>query len=89
MASNPKPKGQWIGNLRAENGAEFVADTVERTGDFYALVVEDDAVLADITQPYVTGSDGRIGISYPQGFIIYGYTTAFTLTSGSVLAVNF
>ena len=90
MASNePKPRGQWVGNLRAENGAEFVNDTAEHTGQFFALVVEEDAVLAAITQPYVVNSSARVGISYPQGYVIYGETTSFTLTSGSVLAVNF
>lgn len=89
MAGNPKPHGQHIGNLRAENGGDFVNDTAEHTGQWFALVVEEDAVLTAVTQPYIENSDGRVGISYPQGFVIYGETTAFTLASGSVLAVKF
>jgi hypothetical protein len=88
-SGNPKPRGQWIGNLRAENGAEFVNDVAAHTGQFFALVVEKDAVLAAITQPHVINASGRVGIIYPQGYVIYGETTAFTLASGSVLAVYF
>lgn len=90
MASEPKPRGQWIGNLRAENGADFVNDTdVHNDEEWYALVVEEDAVLAAITQPYVSNASSRVGISYPQGYVIYGETTSFQLASGSVLAVRF
>lgn len=91
MASDPKPRGQWVGNLRAENGAEFVTGAASPTegGPWFALVCEEDTVLAAISQPHVINASARVGIAYPQGYIIYGETESFTLTSGSVLAVKF
>jgi hypothetical protein len=91
MDSKPKPKGQWVGNLRMENGGEIVSDTALHAVDCYAIVVESEAgaVISALTQPYIVNSDARVGVNYPQGFVIYGYTTSITLTSGTVACSNF
>lgn len=88
MAST-KPRGQWVGNLRGENGGDFVDDTAAHNGKWSCLIVEEDCVLTAITQPAIENASGRVGINYPQGFIIYGDTTSFQLASGKVFASKF
>ena len=87
--STPKPRGQWVGNLRAENGGEVINDTAAHTGTWFAFQCIEDTVVAAITQTHITNEVGYVGLTLQAGFVLYGETSSITLTSGSVLAVNF
>ncbi len=61
-----------------------IANTVARTGNWTALQVLSDAVIASITIDGATDA-GIAGVaSHTAGTIIYGKITAITLTSGTV-----
>ena len=76
-------------DIRAENGGVYVDDTTATTGTFYAIICLADTVIASITQPDFTDASKLVGVTLDAGTVIYGQTTAFTLTSGFVQAVKY
>ena len=82
--------GQWIGNLRGENGGEYVDDTTERTGNqWLAILILQDTVFTSITQPQIDNTAAIITpYIWEAGSILYGETTAFKLASGTVQALK-
>lgn len=81
--------GQWIGNLRGENGGEYVADTDSHEGEWFALVVLEDAVFTSLTQNMTNTAAVITPFVWTAGSVVYGYTTEFELASGTVQAVKF
>ena len=71
--------------LKGENGAVVETDTTAITGNFEALQCIESTVLALLTSSNLTG-DSLVGVTLPPGFILYCRFTAFTLTSGKVVA---
>jgi hypothetical protein len=67
-----------------QNGAHYVASG-SATGIFGAIQATEDAVFTSITVSNWTG-DATAGLKLPAGASIFGAFTAFTLTSGKVLA---
>ncbi|HWL51353.1 MAG TPA: hypothetical protein VNQ90_02900 [Chthoniobacteraceae bacterium] len=72
------------GQAFGAHGAKVVTDTNEATGPFYALTALDDSVVASATSSNVSGN--LTDLPLPAGTTIYGTFTAFTLTSGKVIA---
>lgn len=62
---------------------EVVDDTSAHTGDWFALQVNNEAVIGAITMPNCTNSDGYL-VTLAAGAWIYGKITSVTLTSGVV-----
>ena len=83
------PKTGSIMNLRGEQGTLIVSDTSAHAGSWASMLVLEDAVLTTATMP---GEEGTVatyaGISYPQGFVLYGPFTSITLASGTVQMHN-
>jgi len=69
-----------------QNGAHYVASG-SATGKFGAIQATEDAVFASITVSNWTG-DSTAGLRLPAGAAIFGAFTAFSLTSGKVIAYN-
>jgi hypothetical protein len=67
-----------------QRGAKIVTDTSATTGEFCALQILEDATFSALTWPELEGA--LTSISIPSGTVIYGQITAFTLSSGKVLA---
>jgi hypothetical protein len=67
-----------------QRGAKIVTDTSATTGEFCALQILEDATFSALTWPELEGA--LTGFSIPAGTVIYGQITAFTLSSGKVLA---
>ncbi len=74
-------------NIPATGGSGAVTETgtTAVTGNFYAIQVITDAVLASYTDASGSG-DSLVGTTLVAGTILYGSFTAFTLTSGAVRA---
>ena len=68
-----------------QSGATFESGTDAVSGDFCALQVVGEAVLASLSWPELSG-DSLVGVTIPAGVVIYGQISGFTLASGSVLA---
>jgi hypothetical protein len=68
----------------APQGSTFVNSTNAQTGTWYAIQVIADAVFSAMTGNI--GGDTFTGVTIPAGAILYGTFTAFTLTSGKVIA---
>jgi hypothetical protein len=68
-----------------QNGARYVSGSA--TGIFGAIQATEDAIFTSITSSNWTG-DSTAGLRLPAGASIFGAFTAFTLTSGKVLAYN-
>tara|TARA_R110000782_G_scaffold218500_4_gene305901 strand:+ start:200 stop:457 length:258 start_codon:yes stop_codon:yes gene_type:complete len=82
-----------MSNSRRNNTLEFshqggvvVNDTTATTGNFGAIQVVNDAVFSAITLPEYTNASDLQTITLVAGTVIYGTCTAFTLTSGVVIA---
>ena len=81
-------------NLRrmiGDKGAEWVEDTTDRNGNFYAIQGIDGAVLdmgnsvfTDLTQ-----TDNTVDISIPNGSIIYLRASKYKLASGKAIMYKF
>tara|TARA_Y100001963_G_scaffold159181_2_gene261739 strand:+ start:53 stop:364 length:312 start_codon:yes stop_codon:yes gene_type:complete len=81
-------------NLRrmiGDRGAQWVEDTSDRDGNFYAIQGIDSAVLdmgnsvfTDIIQ-----TDSSVNISIPNGTIIYLRARKYKLASGKAIMYNF
>lgn len=67
-------------------GAVFVNTTAATTGEFCAIQVISSAVFSALTWPELTGTASLLGTTIPAGTVIFGQISAFTLTSGAVLA---
>ena len=67
-------------------GAVFESGTSAITGDFFAIQIVADAVFSLLTSN-ITG-DTITGVTFTAGSTIFARVTAFTLTSGKVLAYN-
>jgi hypothetical protein len=67
-----------------QRGAKIVTNTSATTGEFCALQILEDATFSALTWPELEGA--LTGFAIPAGTVIYGQITAFTLSSGKVLA---
>lgn len=72
-------------NLKGENGAVIRTGTTATTGDFDAILCLEDTVFASYTNILWSG-DSLAGVTIPAGTVLFGHFTAFTLTSGKVIA---
>lgn len=63
----------------------FESGTTAITGNFSRIEVVTAATFSLLTAPKATG-DAMTGIAFPANFAIKTLVTAFTLSSGSVLA---
>ena len=94
MAEHILVKGRKVNETRplptnvfsGVDGGVFITGTSEVTGDFYAIQFSEESVISAITVTDFTGSFA--GETVPAGFVIYGNTTAITLTSGACIAYN-
>lgn len=80
---------ETLGDFRdmalGRNGAIYVTGTTAQAGVFCAVSALSDAVIASMTAPGIGGA-ALADIPLPAGMSIYGAITAFTLTSGKVVA---
>jgi len=70
------------------SGSEIIDDTAAHTGEWGAIQFITTAVIASITMPNATNSDGYTAVSLDAGTVIFGDISAITLTSGIVTAHN-
>ena len=80
--SNPRNNTLSFG----ADGGTVINDTTATTGNFGAIQVVNDAVFSAITLPQYTNASDLTSITLTAGTVIYGTCTAFTLTSGVVIA---
>ena len=73
----------------SHDGGVVVNDTTATTGRFGAIQVINDAVFSAITAPDYTNATDLTTITIVAGTVLYGRITAFTLTSGVVIAHNY
>lgn len=74
-----------VGNLSlGQNGAVVETGTTAITGEFHCVHCIADTVFASYTNNW-TG-DSLVGVTIAAGTHLFGRWTAFTLTSGSVIA---
>lgn len=76
---------QSVSGLMGEFGGVHETGTTAVTGDFSAIQCLEDTVFSLLTRPDFTG-DAITGVTISAGTILYGRCTAFTLTSGKVIA---
>lgn len=69
------------------SGAKYESGTTAVTGNFCAIQALAESVFALLTCAEWSG-DSTAGLPLPAGVTIYGQFTAFTLTSGKVIAYN-
>lgn len=69
------------------NGAKIVTDTSATTGSFYAIAFVEAGVFSALTGTNLQGT--WTGVTFPAGFVLYGRFSAFTLSSGKVVAYRF
>jgi len=67
-----------------QNGAVVVTPSIPATGSFCALQVLEEANFSAVSWSELEGS--LTGFAIPAGTVIYGQITAFSLSSGKVLA---
>ena len=81
-------KSGEVDNLSlGQAGAVFESGTTAITGDFYCIQFVENSVFSVLTSN-ITG-DTITGVTFSAGTAIYGRFTAFTLTSGKVLAYKY
>ena len=73
----------------SHQGGVVVNDTTATTGNFGVIQIVNDAVFSSITAPEYTDASKLQTITHSAGTAIYGRITAFTLTSGVVIAHNY
>lgn len=78
---------QIITGIMGEQGGVIETGLTAVTGEFSAIQCLEDTVFGVLTLPDFTG-DSLTTVTIPAGTILYGYCTAFTLTSGKVIAYN-
>ena len=71
----------------ALKGCIIETGTTAITGDLIALYIFEAATFTLFTMPSNSG-DAMTGFAIPAGTWIYGYITAFTMSSGKVIAYN-
>jgi hypothetical protein len=69
-----------------QDGARREAGTTARTGNWSAIQCLTETTFTTLTGYSLDGT--WTGVAFPAGTVIYGNFTAFTLTSGSVIAYN-
>jgi hypothetical protein len=74
-----------------QGGFNVVTGTAAQTGNYSAITIVTDTVVASITATNIqlNGSESATalsGVTLPAGTTIFGKITGFTLTSGSVIA---
>lgn len=74
-----------IAETMAKNGAVVETGTTAVTGSFCAIQVIEEATFSTLTSANWSG-DALTSVAIPAGTIIYGAFSAFTLTSGKVIA---
>lgn len=78
-----------VKNLAGENGGEYLNSASGATsGDWMAMVVVTDAVIAAVVQPAISNATILNAVSLSAGFILYGNITTVTVTSGIVQMIN-
>jgi hypothetical protein len=80
--------GQWIGNLRAENGDDFL-EAGTHDGQWYAFQVWEDAVITTIERPKTINGAYMNGKTITAGKIVYGKFTQIVIATGVVQAFTF
>ncbi len=70
-----------IGSQFADDGAEFISDTVAHTGNFFAIQATTDIVVSAITESNLTGNSLATK-TIPKGAIVYFKFTSITFSSG-------
>lgn len=80
-ATNPVPSIDKGG----QSGAVVETGTSAITGTFTAITALEDVVFASLTVTDWSG-DSTAGLPLPAGATLFGNITAFTLTSGKVVA---
>jgi len=73
----------------SHQGGVVIDDTTATTGNFGAIQVINDAVFSAITAPEYTNASDLTTITISAGTVLYGRFTAFTLTSGVVVAHSY
>tara|TARA_R110002126_G_scaffold251801_1_gene394865 strand:- start:16 stop:273 length:258 start_codon:yes stop_codon:yes gene_type:complete len=73
----------------SHQGGIVIDDTTATTGQFGAIQVINDAVFSAITAPEYTNATDLTTLTISAGTVLYGRITAFTLTSGVVIAHNY
>lgn len=69
------------------SGARYESGTTAVTGAFWAIQCLTDTVFSLLTAPDLHASSDTItGVTFTAGTVLYLRVTAFTLTSGSVMA---
>jgi hypothetical protein len=76
-----------VTGLMGELGGITETGTTAVVGDFSAIQCLADTVFSVLTRPDFSG-DAITAVTIPAGTILYGRCTAFTLTSGRVIAYN-
>ena len=76
-----------VTNLQGAHGAVLETGTTAITGDFSAIQCLEATVFSLLTSANWTG-DSTAALAVPAGVVIYGTFSAFTLTSGKVIAYN-
>lgn len=70
------------------SGAEVVADTAAKTFATLRFLVITAATFSSVTPAAGFTATGLTGVAFPVGSVLPFRLTAFTLTSGSVLAIK-
>ena len=78
--------------IKGEKGHTFRSSTTVTTGNFESISIVADAVFTTLTDStaagYTVAGDAKTGVTFPAGMTLHGLFTAFTLTSGTVIAYN-
>lgn len=86
LVTNPPPNNSGlIAEGMGKYGAVVETGTTAIVGQFAAIQMIEDTVFATLTSSNWSG-DAATGVTFTAGTIIYGAFTAFTLTSGKVIA---
>jgi hypothetical protein len=70
-----------------EKGGEVIADTNAHSGNWFAISMITDTIIASWT-PAFTVHGTLAAITWPAGFIMFGNFSSIQLTSGSIVAYN-
>jgi hypothetical protein len=67
-------------------GSDLVEDTTAMTGNWFAIQILEEAAFSVLTDASMDVTGTLSSVTFPAGVIIFGAFTAFTLSSGAVLA---
>lgn len=68
----------------ALDGGELIVNAALHAGPWVAGIVAQEAVIAAIVAPGITGASGYVGLTLPVGYPFYGLIESITLTSGAI-----